>query len=280
MKKYITYLIIFLFAFGVAGTIYLSKATAQEKAVPQRIKPLFPATSTPQNIRNQERLEIKNQEMLEIKNALDLLKANAIKNKEELEEKRQELKKQMEQKREELRQQIEQKRQEIESQIEAKKEELRNKLAKIRDENKKQAVERIYNEITALNKRMTDHYLDVLDRLEKVLENIGSRAAKAEINGVDVSGVKTAISNATSAIEDARAKVKIQASKVYPVPTITSENKLKNDVGKIRELLHNDLKIVSDAVIKARDAVKNAAHTLNSIPNINNPDTKESPKQQ
>jgi len=200
-------------------------------------------------------------------NILDVVKQKTGMTKEEFEAKRAEIKNLMEQKQAELRNEIQAKRENLQSQIEAKRTELRNRLAKIKDENKKQIVERIYNQVNELNKRMTDHFLNVLERLEKVLERISSRAAKAEANGHDVSAVKTAITEATNAINTAKTAVQNQAVKVYSV-TVNTESTLKSDTEKIRQALHNDLKNVFALVRTAQEAVRKAATTLAQIPAV------------
>jgi ElaB/YqjD/DUF883 family membrane-anchored ribosome-binding protein len=115
---------------------------------------------------------------------------------------------------------------------------------------------------------MTNHYMDVLDHLEKVLEKIESRTAKAKLNGRDVRRVEEAIQKAHEAIEKAREAVKAQAEKVYQPPQITTEENLKLDVGKLRQQLHDDLKAVEKLVKDARDAVRQAAVALAQIPRV------------
>jgi DNA repair exonuclease SbcCD ATPase subunit len=187
---------------------------------------------------------------------------------EEFQQNREEIQRQIEQIRTEYRKQIQEKREEMKAKIEVLKERLRTRLKERISERKRGIVEKIYERINALNKRMTDHYMDVLDHLEKVLERIESRTAKAELNGRDVSKVKEAIEKAHEAIEKARETIKVQAEKVYQPPEITTEEKLKLDVGKLRQQLHDDLKAVEKLVKDARDAVRQAAVALAQIPKV------------
>jgi len=200
-------------------------------------------------------------------NILDEVKQKAGMTKEEFGAKRAELKNLMEQKQTELRSQIETKREQLKSQIEAKRAELKTRLVKIKDENKRQIVERIHNQVIELNKRMTDHFLNVLEKLEKILERISSRTAKAEANGQDINAVKAAITEATNAIVASRTAIQNQATKIY-VPTINTENTLKTDVGKIRQALYNDLMAVQKTVKAVQEAVRKAATTLAQIPKV------------
>jgi uncharacterized protein with ParB-like and HNH nuclease domain len=182
--------------------------------------------------------------------------------------KREEVKKQIEQIRKDYRERIQEKRLEMKTKIEELKGQLKEELkGKISEKNQK-IVEKIYERINALNERMTNHYLDVLDHLEKVLKRIESRTQKAKLNGRDVSSVETAIEKASQAINNAREEVKIQAEKVYQPPQITTEANLKLDVGKLRKQLHDDLKTVEKLVRDARDAVRQAAVALAQIPKV------------
>ncbi|MDP3014925.1 MAG: hypothetical protein Q8N28_00655 [bacterium] len=183
----------------------------------------------------------------------------------EFEAKRTEAKNLMESKKEEFKNKVEAKREEAKSRIEAKKAELKGKLTKIKDERKKQIVERVYNQINELNERRLDHFSAVLEKLEKVLDRISNRAAKAEVNGRDISAVKTAITEATNSIALSRTAIQNQVGKVY-TPVINTENTLKTDIGKIRQALHSDLAGVQETVKIAREAVRKAATTLAQIP--------------
>jgi len=187
---------------------------------------------------------------------------------EEFQKKREELKKMIEENQAKLRNQIQQKREEIKKKIENLKNQLRARMKGKISEKKQAIVERIYERINALNEIMTDHYLSVLNQLEKVLERIESRAEKVKLNGIDVTKVEEAIQKARQAIEKAREAVKTQAQKVYQPPQITTEANLKLDVGKLRKQLHDDLKAVEKLVKDARDAVRQAAVTLAQIPRV------------
>jgi phage shock protein A len=186
----------------------------------------------------------------------------------EFQQNREEIQRQIEQIRVEYRNQIQEKREEMKASIEALKEQLRERMKAKISEKKQKIVERVYERINALNERLTNHYLNVLDHLEKVLERIESRTAKAKLNGRDVSKVEAAIEKAHQAINAAREAVKAQAEKVYEPPEITTEENLKLDVGKLRKQLHDDLKAVEKLVKDARDAVRQAAVALAQIPKV------------
>ncbi|OGY58953.1 MAG: hypothetical protein A3E61_02490 [Candidatus Colwellbacteria bacterium RIFCSPHIGHO2_12_FULL_43_12] len=167
---------------------------------------------------------------------------------------------------------------ELQGEIQDKREALRAQLQKVKDERRREVVERIDVRLDELNARMLDHFSNVLDRLEDVLERIASRADKAEGRGLDVSTVRTAITDALSSITSARTAVQVQAGKTCIV-TVTTENNLRVDVGKARKCLHDNLTVVREAVKAAKEAVRRAATTLAQIPRVDEDSTSPSQEQ-
>ncbi|MEK7635567.1 MAG: hypothetical protein AAB405_00570 [Patescibacteria group bacterium] len=201
-------------------------------------------------------------------NIIQEIKQKKVETVEQIKQKRDEFKNAIEQKRMEFKNQIETKGVELKNVIEAKRQELKERLKIVKDERKKEAVERIDNRMDALNEGMINHFSEVLERLEKILSNIGSRADKAAVSGIDVSAVRAAITNAQSAISASRQAIATQAGKTYKI-AITTETGLRQDVGKARQELHDNLVKVRDAIFASREAVKKAAITLAQIPKIN-----------
>ena len=173
---------------------------------------------------------------------------------------------------------IDAERAELQGKIQDKREALRVQLQKVKDERKREVVERIDVRLDALNDRMLDHFSNVLDRLEDVLERIASRADKAEGRGLDVNTVRTAITDALSSITSARSAVQVQAGNTCIV-TVTTENNLRVDVGKARKCLHDNLTVVREAVKAAKEAVRKAATTLAQIPRVDEDSTSPSQEQ-
>lgn len=167
---------------------------------------------------------------------------------------------------------------ELQGEIQDKREALRAQLQKVKDERRREVVERIDVRLDELNARMLDHFSNVLDRLEDVLERIASRADKAEGRGLDVNTVRTAITDALSSITSARSAVQVQAGNTCIV-TVTTENNLRVDVGKARKCLHDNLTVVREAVKAAKEAVRKAATTLAQIPRVDEDSTSPSQEQ-
>jgi len=169
--------------------------------------------------------------------------------------------------RDEFRQNLEEKRAELRGEIEEKRAELKERLKSIRDEQKKQRVERIDQRLDALNERMVNHFNNVLDRLGNILDRIASRADKAEDRGLDVSTVRIVIQEALDAIDAAHTAVSEQSGKTCII-NVTTEDHLKIDVGAARKCLHDSLVAVREIVKAARDAVREAAVALAQIPRV------------
>lgn len=149
--------------------------------------------------------------------------------------------------------------------IEKRKAEIEEKLKKIRDERKKRIAPVINERLADLNKRLSNHFLDVLAKMEVVLANITTRTDKAEARGADVSAVREAIDAAHIAIAEARAAVEAQLEVVYEI-NIEGDENLRDAMRAFRDALHEDLRNVREKVKEAREAVRSAAVTLAQIP--------------
>ena len=129
----------------------------------------------------------------------------------------------------------------------AKREEFLQKKETIQDAKKKAIVERIDLKIANINKKRTDQ---MTEHLKKMLTILG----KLQDRGIDTAAAQTVITAAQTAVNS-------QAAKEY-VLTISTENKLKADVGGTVKQLEQDLKTVNKLVIAAKqsiaDAIKNA----------------------
>jgi len=196
------------------------------------------------------------------------MKATFEQQREMVKRKTEEARKQMDARMEDLKKTMDIKREEAKKKIEANRAQMQEKLKTIKDEKKKVAVQTIDKRLEEINSNRLVHFSNTLGQMEKVLQNVGSRAAKAEAAGKDTSAVKADIAAAEVAIAAARAAIVVQSSKTYAL-TIDQENKLRNDIGKTRQALGADLKSVQDLAAAVRDAIRKAATGLAKIPGIN-----------
>lgn len=151
----------------------------------------------------------------------------------------------------------------IEKRIEVR-EEFRSRLQTIRDERKRKLAETLDQRLTNLNANRTAQMTEFLNRLEEILNKISDRAEGAKANGIDVSGVETAVATAKTAIATARAAVEAQAAKDYAA-AITAESELKIVFSSQIQELQADLKATRDQVFAARDAVRAAGEELKKV---------------
>lgn len=155
----------------------------------------------------------------------------------------------------------------IQEKLQEKKQVLTEKLKNIKDKVKARIVEKIYNNVSLLNGRLTKHYDDVLNNLEVILSKIENRANIAKDNGRNIVTVETAIIAAKNAILAGRTAVSAQREKVYSLE-IKNDDTLKNDTKIIRQSFHDDLTKVFQFVSAARKATQDAAVKLAKIPKV------------
>ena len=163
---------------------------------------------------------------------------------------------------------IEVKRKEVQEKIKTEREALKVKLQSIKDERKKAAVERIDARLGEINANRMNELTKALDKIEGVLRRVSDRADRAVDKGIDVAAVKTAVTQADTAIASARSAVTAQTGKTYPL-AVAGEATLRMDVKSSRDALEKDLRAVREAVKAAHEAVRNAAVTLAQTPRIN-----------
>lgn len=109
-----------------------------------------------------------------------------------------------------------------------------------------------------LNRKVTDKYLEVLNKLETIL-NLNEISAKADLlekSGKNISDIKTALTNERELIQISRLAVKTQALKIYSI-NVGSDANLKKDFGAVRQTLQTDLEKVRETVRTAHSVLKN-----------------------
>ncbi len=157
--------------------------------------------------------------------------------------------------------QMEASREAAKQEFESRKQEFKAQLQKVKDERKRNVVDKLNTQCQNVNQKRTEKMSEMLTRLSTVLTNVTNRAATAKANGKDTSSVDAAVTAAQAAIADAQAAVSAQAGKTCTI-TITGETSLKTDVGKTISTMQQDLRTVYEKVIAARKAVMDAVKAL------------------
>lgn len=142
--------------------------------------------------------------------------------------------------------------------------EFKEKLAELKDTRKKALVEKLDTRFANVNKKATDRFLETLSKLTEVLNRIQTKATEAKTAGKDTAEAQTAITTAQAALANAKTAVSTQAGKTYTI-TISTEDKLRMDVGTTVSALHTDLRTVHKLVTEAKQAAVKAARLVNAL---------------
>lgn len=161
---------------------------------------------------------------------------------------------------------IQQKRIDAQQKFKAKREAFQQKVATIKDEKKRQLIERIDNKLSTVNTNRTNQITENLEKLVKILGNIQEKTTTAKENGKDISSVTAAITKAQTAIDNAKTAVQTQAGKEYVITiTATGSGQLKNSVGITTKQLQADLSITHKLMVAAKQAVQQAHLALTKV---------------
>ncbi len=186
-------------------------------------------------------------------------------NKQELvQEKRVQILQTIKEKRDSFKQEIEGKK----DSIEQKKADLKIEIAKIKDENKKVAVENITTSIQKVNENAVNRFTETITKMENTLISIESRTDKAAAENINVSTIRPLITQAETSISAARAAIAVQAGKVYTIQ-VTDQTNLKTTLGATRDQMKNDIKTTNESIKKSYDSLKNIINALKKIQKIN-----------
>jgi len=143
-------------------------------------------------------------------------------------------------------------------------EEFKTRIAKIKDTKKQAIVEKIDNQIAVLNKKHTDRFNKLLEKLTSILSRIETKTDELETDGVNVSTVDVAVQIARDAISVAQREILDQAGKDYVIE-IDTESNLREVVSSGFKEFRGDMEILRDSIKVVRDAVYEAAKTLREV---------------
>ena len=164
-------------------------------------------------------------------------------------------------KREELRDDIAENREQAREEFKEKKQEFRERLAEIRDEKKKDILEHLDSRLNEINVDRVDQMTKHLNTISEVLEKVVARAAQANADGKDTSGVDAAVTSSQAAISAAQSCLTVQAGKQYVIELTTEEN-ASTDAGRVNQQLRSDLVACHQLVVAARQSVRSVVHAL------------------
>lgn len=176
-------------------------------------------------------------------------------------------------------------REEAEARMTTVREKAEKRMEDIQDKVKKDMAQKIAKQFKDLNLKWTDHFANLLERYDAIVQKMTDRSATAAAGGKDVAAANVAIQAAKTAIATARTAVTAQAAKTYTldtsaiVTTSTSTTTPKHQEELMRGLrtafqtlhttLFKDLFALRDgAMTDARKAVQNALQSLSQVPRV------------
>jgi len=201
-------------------------------------------------------LEVKNRLKLE-EQAKNASKEAVFKNKEKV---REELKN----RRESFVEEMKTKRLEAIEKFKADREKFKERLTNIKDEKKKEIVSRMDERVSEMNTNRTELISEHVKKLEEIVEKLSAAITQAQSQGKNTSIATSKLATTQTAITAAKTAITTQATKEYVI-SITTEAKLRADVGRTLSQLESDLKATQKTVIDARNAVMSVVKELATL---------------
>lgn len=135
------------------------------------------------------------------------------------------------------------------------------KLETIKDERKKDIVDKIDTRMSERNEKYVSRMTEIIEKLKNILSKISEKVAVLKTEGKDTTALDSAIDEAEAAIVAAEAAVTVQAGKEYVI-TLGSESALRITVGSVVSSFRGDLRVLHQAITKAKQAVMKAAREV------------------
>lgn len=161
-----------------------------------------------------------------------------------------------------FKEQINLKREENMEKRKTEREAFKVQMTAIKDERKREILEKVDVKLSTLNRVRTDHLATAIDRLKTILDKAEAHAVTLKQDGKDTTALEASITAAKGAIDTAKAAVETQAGKEY-ILTITDEAKLQTDTHLTVRQLQADLKATVNTVMRAKEAVQNVLKNYN-----------------
>ena len=165
-----------------------------------------------------------------------------------------------------LQNKIQERKEELRTIREQKREEFQQKLQQIKDTRKQKIVANLDRAYVNINKRWTTHFLNVLERLTKILDKVKARAESQN----DTEALNS-INDIYSQIAQVKTNVEEQAAKTYTLE-ITSEDKLGEAAKAVHSQLRNDLQALREQIKDIRESIRKVILTLKQ-PSVTNQPT-------
>lgn len=157
----------------------------------------------------------------------------------------------------EIRENLKERKEAFQKLKETRKEALKNRLKNFKDRVKAERVDRINTILSFINTNKMTTLLASIEKMESIVKRLENKIAELEKEGKDSAAAKQTTTDAKTAIATAKEAVSAQATKDYTI-TLTSEENAKTDANTIRKTLQEDLQLVHQQVVDARQKVATA----------------------
>lgn len=137
-------------------------------------------------------------------------------------------------------------------------------LRGIRDQRKRDLIQRIDDRLIEMNKNLTERFLKIVTKVEEQLSRISARADELAGQGKEDQAVRAAILKAEEAIIAAKREVRVQAEKVYSVD-FKDEATAKVGLGEVRRKLRDDMAALREKIRLAHRATVEALVSLKQL---------------
>lgn len=135
--------------------------------------------------------------------------------------------------------------------------EFKAQIGQIKDVKKRNIVERIGNNLSSTNTKLTGKMNNALSRMSSILSKIKQKSATLKTAGKNTAALDSAITAAETTITKAQTIVTAQTQKTY-VTTITDTTILPTAIGQLITQFRQDINVAFQAVTDAKTAVTKA----------------------
>lgn len=140
---------------------------------------------------------------------------------------------------------------------------LKTKLNTFRNKQKAQIAERINKTLANINEKITAAMSKHLEVMSGILDKLEARVNENTPDIKDPAAVRGTIAEARDAIATANEAVNVQSEKDY-VLEATTEATIREDMQTVKKQLHDDLKVLRELVINAKQKVAEAIRVAKS----------------
>ena len=144
------------------------------------------------------------------------------------------------------------------------KDKFEKRIATIKDKSKRETASKLQDTFQKLNQRLSSFFLDSVDRLTSLTDDIEAQANIVKDSGKNIDDITALIKKARTAITALKTAATDQQTKVYDIK-IQSDTTLRSDFKKKRQQFGADIQALRDAAQTARVAVRKAASALAEI---------------